>query len=220
MTSLEFSNTVIFGPQRGPLNPNELSRLRLSLLGEPDLVGAIRDLPKLWSILLLILPNLSQVPALKVFEEFDRWLEKGEPPKLSRPLANTLLTPLSVISDVLNGIHYLRLRQMRESSTIPTILSKMRTNGGFHGLCTGLLAALAFASSDNESMIRAHAAVALRLGVCIGAIVDLESTFCTFPNEACCLVLRCEPKLEPEINKMLQDFPEVSPCPIGLWEDL
>ena len=202
---------VIFGPQRSLPDPEDCSRLRLVILSEPRLVRAIKDLPSLWRALLRVLPKLHQVPGPRVFQDLKAWLDNGRPLARSHPCPNVMLTPLSVIADVANYLHILRIINPDKDKSHSTILQSLNQYGGFQGLCTGILAAIATACSKEESSIGDLGAVALRLAVCVGAIVDLEGAFAVPPNEACCLSVHSKFGEEPALQRILQDFPEVGP---------
>lgn len=201
---------VVFGPQRCLPNPGDLSRLRLVVLSEPALVAAIKDLPNLWRALLEVLPLLRQVPGPRVFLELKAWIDHGRPLTSSYPHPNVLLTPLSVIADTASYLHYLRVSRGNSLESHTSTLKSVQHHGGFQGLCTGLLTAIAISRSDEESDVGENAAVAIRLAVCIGAIVDLESAFAVPPDEACCLAVRFRSAGKPTVLKILQDFPGVS----------
>lgn len=203
-------DVVIFGPQRSLPDPKELSRLRLVILSEPKLVAAIKDLPDLWHALVQALPEFRQVPGPEVFLELKAWIDHGRPLTLLQPCPNVLLTPLSVVADTANYLHRLRLSNSDRGESHAAILGNVRKCGGFQGLCTGLLTGMAIACSRKDSDIGDFAAVALRLALCVGALVDLEGAFAIPPDEACCLGVRSTCREEPTLLKVLQEFPEVS----------
>ena len=204
---------VIFGPQRNLPHPGGLSRLRLVTISEPKLVAAIRDLPSLWHALVQSVPELHRVPGLRLFQELKAWIDHGRPLPPSQAFSNVLLTPLSVIADIANYLYCLRVFSADQENSHATILESVREYGGVQGLCTGLLPAIAVACSKEPDEIGELGAIALRLAVCVGAIVDLEGAFCVPPDEACCLSVRSRSGDESEMLKILQGFPEVSLCP-------
>lgn len=80
---------------------------------------------------------------------------------LPTSLPNVILTPLVVIGHL---IEYTLLVDAKSTADVPPSEA--------FGLCTGLLSAFAIAASkDQESLIK-YGAVALRLAVLIGAVVD------------------------------------------------
>ena len=209
---------VIFGPQRSLPDPGQLSRLRLVIISQPRLVAAIRDLPSLWRALVQSLPQYHRVPGQRLLEELRAWIDHSRPLSPSQPVPNVLLTPLSVIADLANCLHGLRISFTDHDNSHATVLESVRRYGDFQGLCTGLLAAIAVACSEEENDIGDFGAVAVRLGVCVGAIVDLEGAFGDPPNEACCLSVRPRSGEYSQMLKVLQDFPEVSLRPKSVPE--
>ena len=206
-------NFVIFGPQRNLPDPETLSRLRLVTISEPKLTAAIRDLPRFWCALVQSLPELHGSPGLKVLQELKSWIDHGHLPPPSQPLPNVLLTPLSILSDIANYLHGLRGLFTDQIDGHAAILESAGEYGGFYGLCTGLLSAIAVACSKEQNQIGDFGTVALRLAVCVGAIVDVEGAFRVPPDEACCLNMRSRFEDESKMMKILQGFPEVSQCP-------
>ena len=201
---------IIFGPQRSLPDPEYLSRLRLVTISEAKLVAAIRDLPNLWRSLVQSLPELHGVPGLRLLQELKAWIDHGSPISPSQPLPNVLLTPLSVIADMANYLHGLRGSYTDQDDSHAAILESACKYGGIYGLCTGLLPAIAVACSKEQNQIGDFGAVALRLAVCVGAIVDLEGAFRVPPDEACCLSIQSRSGEESKLLRILQGFPEVS----------
>ena len=201
---------VIFGPQRCLPDPDALSRLRLVIVSEPKLVAAIRGLPTLWRALVQSLPQLHRVPGQGLLEELKAWIEHSRPLSHSQPFPNVLLTPLTIIVDLANYLHALRIPFNGTDNSHAAVLESVRRYGGFQGLCTGILAAIAVACSEEEHDIGDFGAVAVRLAVCVGAIVDLDGAFADPPDEACCLSVRSRSGEDLRMPEVLQDFPDVS----------
>ena len=201
---------VIFGPQSSLPDPEKLSRLRLVTIGEPELVAAIRDLPNLWRALVQSLPELHQVPGLRLLQELKAWIDHGRPLSPSQAFPNVLLTPLDVIADIANYLYGLRASPADQDNSHAAILDSVRDYGGFQGLCTGILPAIAVACSKGQDELGVFGAVALRLAVCVGAVVDLEGAFRVPPDEACCLSVRSRSGEESIMLEILHGFPEVS----------
>ena len=209
---------IIFGPQRTFPKPESLARLRLVLLTEPCLtkfLAAIKDLPNLWSSLLKARPALERVPGIQVLEGLKTWVERGHLARPPNPLPNTLLTPLSVVADVVHYLHFVRLREVELGESHADIISNIKSRG-LQGFGVGTLAALALACSKDQQDLGVFGSVALRLAVCIGALVDLESVFSDPANEVCSLDVCLEPAKRPQVLHILERFPEVSKLAIHL----
>jgi hypothetical protein len=84
------------------------------------------------------------------------------------------------------------------------ILDTVKTRGGIQGFCTGLLTALAVASSPDEETLVEVACQFVRLAACIGAYIDLDPGFT-------CLGVKCRPEHNgvDGLKDALQEFPEV-----------
>ena len=206
---------VIFGPQKPFPSAEYLFHLRLVLLSDPRLtsfVDAIKGLLSLWYTFLELQPDLNRVPGTRVLGSLKTWIEHGKFPHValeSDHLLNVLLTPLTVISHIVQYVFHYRLR---ETETHPSVVDNS-SMGGSQGLSMGILSALAISCSTCVSDISDYGAVALRLAMCIGAFVDLEGACAQPPDETHSLILRCDIGNEHSIAKLLNEFPKVSRSP-------
>lgn len=107
-------------------------------------------------------------------------------------LPNMVLTPLVVLTQLTEYLRYLELNQLRNggdsqsgngSGTGVDLQAGLldRQNSGSRarkvetlGFCTGLLSAFAVASANNQAEFEKYGAVAVRLAVLIGALVDAQ----------------------------------------------
>lgn len=214
VSTAERPRIVIFGPQTALPDVESLSRLRLVLLSEPLLssfLEAIQDLPEIWHLLVKTFPKFEAVPGLRVLESLKIWIQSGQDfPHAQIPLPNVLLASLTVIMQIANYAHYLRVVQVQDSQVTHQDLLKELEKGGVQGLCIGVLSAIAMASSETKEDLGAYGAVALRLAVCIGAVVDLDGAFASPPNEASCFTIRYGEKGKDLAQEILQQFPDVS----------
>lgn len=213
-TSVALPVLLVFGPQAAPQDPESLARLRLVLLSEPglcQLLSTIRDLPQLWRSLIKEFPSFQAVPGLSVWEDFNGWIHTGANfPQALHPLPNVLLTPLTVIMHIANYVHYVRVKYGQKSQAAHEAILKDLAVGGAHGLCVGLLSAIAVACSATLDELGHWGSVALRLAVCIGAAVDLEGAYASPPNEASCFSVRYDPDQRDIVQRILKNFPEAS----------
>ena len=212
---------VVFGPQPPCPSIEYLSRLRLSLLHNRRLatfLAAIKSLPNLWSILVEANPSLTQVPGLRLLEDIKRWIEHGNfPLQTSETLPNVLLTPLTIIVHIVEYFSY--LEYLDPGTSHSQVLDSVR-DGGIQGFCTGFLAAISLACSRTEENINEFGAVALRLAVCIGALVDLDARFAVPPHETSCFTVRWSATSgRSQVSDILKDYSEVDTSRILFWAD-
>jgi hypothetical protein len=158
---LQEGTLLLFGPQMTRLAGSQLTDLRTTILGDPELdflVKIIRDLPSQWTTTVqTACPSLgaqglgaSQTQQLQQLADF---FDTGEVPP-SEPPNNVVLAPLTVVAQV---AEYLRLGR----------------RGYVQGFCIGFLSAIAVASSRNRDELVRLTGVAIRLAACVGAVIDL-----------------------------------------------
>ncbi|KAL7929919.1 hypothetical protein V8C35DRAFT_314154, partial [Trichoderma chlorosporum] len=161
--------SVLFGPQ-GQVTTNTLLELR-ALLHENShlnfLSETISELPTIWRAILGACPDLDRLPAEKRLTELSQFFEGGPAPTFSEPADNVLLCPLTVIAHIVEfwkATHGLGDRSF--------IGSQLRDVQGF---CLGFLTAAALSCSRNEDQYKSLASTAVRLALCLGAVVDLNA---------------------------------------------
>ena len=113
------------------------------------------------------------------------WIDQGELCGSSMPLPNVILTPLTIIMQIVEYFCFLE----KYSTTHSQVLKKLES-AGVQGFCTGSLTAVALACSRHEDDVNAFGAVALHLAMFIGAIVDLDGASAGPSNETTCLAIR------------------------------
>ena len=163
---------LLFGPQFPRLSQGRLSDLQTSIAGNPELdflVDTIIELPSLWPALERACPDLSKIPGAEELEQLHSFLKSGALPNI-KALNNILLAPLTVIAQV---VEFLSRSREGEHATVPTSFQTEYRSGNVQGFCVGFLAAAAVACSRNKTEFQQLASIALRLAVCVGAIVDL-----------------------------------------------
>ncbi|KAI8958242.1 hypothetical protein F5Y11DRAFT_362834 [Daldinia sp. FL1419] len=161
-TTESAANTLLlFGPQIPRLVPSRLTDLRKTILEDPSLeflVQTVKELPSLWETTIQpASPKFNHLPNVKQrLQQLGIFFQNRneEPPRLSVP-HNLVLAPLTVISQI---VEYVRSGH----------------RGTAQGFCVGFLAAAAVASAQNRVELEKWTAVAIRLAVCVGAVVDLD----------------------------------------------
>ena len=159
------SSLLLFGPVAPRLSQAYLSELRASIISNSNLDfvrDAVEDLPSLWPALQLACPQFSKIPGAEQLDQLSAFLKSGTFPNI-KALNNLILAPLTVISQV---VEFLRLGREAENAAF-------QIPRNVEGFCIGLLTAAAVACSQGETGFRQFAAIAIRLAVCVGSIVDL-----------------------------------------------
>ncbi|KAI0095974.1 hypothetical protein F4814DRAFT_453954 [Daldinia grandis] len=160
-TSSAANTLLLFGPQIPRLVPSRLIDLRKAILEDSSLgflVQIVKELPSLWETTIQpSSPNFRRLTSAKQqLQRLGAFFEdqNEEAPRLGAP-CNLLLVPLTVISQI---AEYIRLGH----------------RGTVQGFCVGFLAATAIASARDRTNLEKWTATAIRLAVCVGAVVDLD----------------------------------------------
>ena len=175
---MSLPSLIVFGSQVDTPDPTYLSKIRTILLEDEQAADFVQDiimLPSLWPSFEEVVPSLKDVPGHTLLHMLRCWIETGRTLEPTKPMPNTLLTPLTIIIHVAEYLYYLRHVVKNDHSKV---LQDTKPNQ-FLGLCIGLLSSSAISSAQNETEIMAHAAAALRLAVIIGAIVDGDGYYAT-----------------------------------------
>ena len=204
---------LIFGPQTTWPLPSYFSQLRSNLLSEPRLARfteTLRTLPRFWQTLVEADPRLQNVPGSEILTFFENWIEDGEfSTGHQTPLA-IISTPLTVVIHIVQYLHFLKDQKSTSGLTHSDIISHVQ-DGGVQGFCTGLLAAIAVATSHSEEDVVTFGAVALRLAVCTGAYVDLDGAYASPPSHYASLAVRWRPEASRDkVLDILMRYTEVS----------
>ncbi|KAL2812962.1 hypothetical protein BJX63DRAFT_395333 [Aspergillus granulosus] len=168
---------LVFGPQTTLPSSELASQLRTALLLNPRLYPlreSIEALPTIWPVLLSVDYALNQVPGERALRELSRWLSHGEFPAAEEisVLPSAFVTPFTVILHIVQYLSYTDPK--RGGPRHEDVLTSVRDQGGVQGFCSGLLAAVAVATSADLETLCRRTDVALRLAVGIGAYIDLD----------------------------------------------
>ena len=123
-------------------------------------------------------------------------------------MANILLSPLVVAVQLTQYAKYQEGKDSREFSNIETL-----------GFCTGLLSALAVSCSRNLEELEKYGAVAIRLAMLIGAVVDAQDAMSEHGPSGSIAASWTSPGAISDLAAVLKAFPDVS-IPSnqrGLW---
>ena len=115
---------------------------------------------------------------------------------------NVVSAPLTIISQI---AEYLNLSQEGEEAALPSL-------DNVQGCCVGFPTAIVVACSRDKDEFRELAAIAIRLAMCIGALVDLDEASMHDSRDrdtAVAVRWRTDPGEETFV-RILEDYPTVS----------
>lgn len=204
-TMTETPALVVFGPQITTWpSPDLLVQLRDLLLQEPQLqefLQAINELPQWLDRLVAFEPSLEIISSKRPITAILDWIDSGKIPDPSDTFPNALLAPLTII------IQYLLFFRHKY---IPRNTTEQISETEAQGMCTGFLMASALSFSTNMKELQQYASVALRLALCIGAVVDLDAAESDSSRTSCLAVRWRTEKGREGIDETLESYPGVS----------
>ncbi|KAL4875053.1 hypothetical protein BJY04DRAFT_233099 [Aspergillus karnatakaensis] len=160
---------LVFGPQALSLDRQAANKLRDEIKSSSQrawIHETIAGLPALWTALCTTLPALADIlPGLERLQDLERILQDGaEEAKDDLLSYNIILTPLVVLTQLMDYGRYLAADYQIDNGNTAI------------GFCTGLLSTFAVVSSRTTEELAKYGAVAVRLAMLIGALVDAEET--------------------------------------------
>lgn len=161
--------SLLFGPQ-GTVTLESMLEIRKLLQENSELVflsRTISELPTLWPAILEVWPDLDRVPGVNRLSELCQFFKGGPALTFLEPTNNILLSPLTVISQI---VDFWKLSHGVDNPS--SMESPLRDVQGF---CLGFLTATAISCSRDEAQFQALASKAVRLALCMGAVVDLDA---------------------------------------------
>jgi hypothetical protein len=154
---------LLFGPQSSAI-AESLFFIQNSLQTIPSLIflkPVLEELESLWTVITNAWPALSQVSGAEQLNVLGQ-LARGEPLRSPELALNVLLTPVTLLRQIIE--YWTAWGPIREHHVVDA-----------QGFCVGFLAAAAVSCSQGTSDFPVIASAMIRLAVCIGAAVDLDS---------------------------------------------
>ncbi|KAL7625008.1 hypothetical protein AAE478_004222 [Parahypoxylon ruwenzoriense] len=189
------STVLLFGPQAVSFNRQSLDKLRHTLLegtiGKHWVLNTVAELPRYWDTLTEKIPKIKgTVQGEKLLADLSLWLQqatlgdngKGE----LEDLPNLVLTPLVVLTQLTQYWRYLEFNRSSRGNGAnidlqADLITRQKdgetTRVETLGFCTGLLSAFAVASARNQDEFEQYGAVAVRLAMLVGALVDAQESW-------------------------------------------
>lgn len=168
--------TLLFGSLALSLDQYLFTQIRKAAMNNEDyvqLLAAIKELPNHWRTITSVLPSLGTDIGLEQLEDLKDAFQTGRQLDISYPLPNKVLIPLSVLHHLTQYAEFVEMNNMELDNRVDPF-----SVTGYHreslGLCTGLLSAAAAACTSNREQFGKYGAVAIRLGLLVGMVVDAE----------------------------------------------
>ncbi|KAH0593194.1 Polyketide synthase [Metarhizium humberi] len=167
---------LLFGPQCSEIE-NSITHIRDAIIKNPTALGflseILNELPSIWPAITCAWPVLDQVSGEKQLAILGQLVEDGLSANNEVEATNLILTPVTVMSHI---IDFWNLQHVATHSALPPSSSQDATHKVIdaQGFCVGILAAITVSCSRDIREFQALACNAIRLAVCIGALVDLD----------------------------------------------
>lgn len=167
-STLSHPSVLIFGPLSLSCNPAQVARVRKAVVSSAHntwILNLVSKLPQLWTTISNALPSLQDDSGYRQVLDMAEAIRLGRPLETPYPLPNKVLIPLVVIYHLTQYTEFLQ----HAGVNVDEIWKSHQETVGF---CTGLLSAFAVSASANKADFERYGAVAIRLGLLVGMVVD------------------------------------------------
>ena len=209
--SVAGKTVLLFGPQALSFGPESFLEIRSTLLAADEnrwILDTLAELPRWLNNISAECPRFQDGRGLTLLSDLNAWLKTGNISQDAFPLPNILLTPLVILTQLTQYSKYLRLANP-ESSGKDNAYQFSKHDRETFGFCTGFLSALAVSSSAGREQFQKYGAVALRLGMLIGMVVDAQDASAESTSLA---TVWNSLETGEETARVLKSFPEVRYC--------
>lgn len=202
----------LFGPLALSFNSDSFAQLRKTIVENEDhrwALDTIISLPQYWKTIVAAIPELEAETESEKLEDLKEAFSTGQSLKTQFPLPNALLIPLVISLHLTQYASFIKHNNAGLDSSID-LFALSKDGQEALGLCTGLLSSLAVSSAGNKAEFLKYAAVAIRLGLLIGMMVDSQDEATDLgPSKSLTAAWNSAEKAE-ETQRILKDFPHVS----------
>ncbi|KAK3297385.1 uncharacterized protein B0H64DRAFT_457516 [Chaetomium fimeti] len=179
------SNIFLFAPHVGTFTKQSMDKLvrPLAVSAHRDwILDTIASLPTYWDALADKIPNIGgAIPGRRQLADLDSWFRHGAGDVVEddATLPSIVVGPLVVLVQLTQYWRYLELTRpsnLDDSVDLQADLVARQKQPGAKvetlGFCAGLLAAVAVASAGDQQEFQKYGAVAVRLAMMAGALID------------------------------------------------
>jgi hypothetical protein len=146
---------------------------------------------------------------LSLLKELNNWFKIGKSSLSPSTLPNIILTPLVVISHLIQYAEFLETVKDFTANE-DDLYFPYTQDAETLGFCTGLLSAFAVSSSSNREQLETYGAVAIRIGMLLGMVVDVGDTLEeSGPSKSLATTWHSSEEKHKMLD-ILQSFPQVS----------
>ncbi|KAI0109236.1 putative polyketide synthase [Nemania sp. FL0031] len=195
---------LVFGPLSLSCNPAQVARVRRAVINNEHnawILNIISQLPQVWKTIATAIPTLENDTAYKQVVDLAEAFRLGRPLEIPYPLPNKILIPLVVIYHLAQYADFLE----RVGIDIDEACKSPGENIGF---CIGLLSAFAVAASRNKADLERHGAVAIRLGLLVGMVVDAREASSELNVSKSLRVGWSSTQTKDEMMSIIKEFPD------------
>ena len=180
------SAILVFGPHVGTTFTKEHVEKMIRPLAQGQhrewILEAIAGLPSYWDALIAKIPEVAEVlPEIpKRLADLDAWFRHGPPTAdIGATLPRPVLGPVVVLTQLAQYWQYLELTHKGEptADVLASRVASSTDNFVSLGFCAGLIPTAAAASARNRQEFEKYAAVAMRVSVLIGGLVDAREAW-------------------------------------------
>ncbi|KAL8827073.1 MAG: hypothetical protein Q9170_007158 [Blastenia crenularia] len=211
-SSTSEGTVLLFGPQVLSFDHEAFEKLHLAISTGPAyhwITKTIAELPECWSTLSQKIAELGSVDGEKLLNDLKTCFETGVYTDVESHLPNILLTPLVFVGQLAQYTRYLDIRFSKSPDQDDLQASLTHHNTSTVGFCTGLLSALAVSSASTRAEFERYGAVAIRLAMLIGALVDSQEAPAGLHGHAKSYAVAWNtPDQGKDMTRMIDRFPE------------
>ncbi|RYP78383.1 hypothetical protein DL771_000568 [Monosporascus sp. 5C6A] len=207
--SLTGPATLLFGPLALSFDSTQFAQVRKTVIDTDDnkwILETVARLPQAWDTITAAIPGLHVPPARGQLVDVAAAFQTGRPLETQYPLPNSLLIPLVVISHLTQYAEFLRRTSPEIDDRIEPFQASNRGKETL-GFCTGLLSAFAVSSAESKADFETYGAVAIRLGLLIGLVVDAQDASSGLKASKSLSAAWNSAQAKEEMLRILEDFP-------------